>query len=64
MPTFDFVCKKCGKTEEVFQKHDDPAPTCEQHGEMTKEVTPPFIPKGGGLFSLDLQSEPKKFGDF
>lgn len=64
MPTFDFVCKKCGKKEEVFQKHDDPAPVCENHGAMSKELSPPTIPKGGGLFSLDVGTSPAKMEDF
>lgn len=65
MPTFDFVCKQCGKKEEVFQKHDDPAPKCEEgHGEMSKELSPHFIRKGGGLVSLDVGETKQKFGDF
>lgn len=64
MPTYDFVCKKCGKKEEVFQKHDDPPPQCESHGNMVKELSPPTIPKGGGLVSLDVGTTPENFGTF
>ena len=64
MPTYNFRCKKCDKSEEVFQKHDDPFPQCEEHGEMTREMNgAPSIRKGAGLFSLNVGESIEKLGD-
>lgn len=64
MATYDFICKKCGKKEEVTQKMDDPfVPSCEQHGQMSKEISAPMIRRGAGVHSIDVGLGVEKFGD-
>jgi len=48
MPSFDFTCSKCDKTEEHFVKRDELV-HCECGQEMAKELcAPSFHLKGNG----------------
>jgi putative FmdB family regulatory protein len=64
MPIYEYACSQCGKTVDVMQKIDDPAPEkCEQcgaSGTLAKQVSrTSFVLKGGGWYS-DLYSSTKK----
>lgn len=67
MPTYEYLCKKCKKTFEYFQKISDPpiakCPDC--GGELKKLVSAAsFALKGGGWYkdgySSTGSSTPKK----
>lgn len=58
MPIYDYQCQQCGKTKEVLQKMDAPAPDCgcEHKAPMTKKVTAAgFTLKGGGWYASDFK---------
>src|SRR5689334_2380836 len=64
MPIYEYTCEKCGKTTDVLQKVNDPAPaTCEScgaEGSLARQVSrTSFVLKGGGWYS-DLYSSTKK----
>src|SRR5690606_30187307 len=64
MPIYEYNCSQCGKTQDVLQKVDAPAPEactlCEAKGTLTKLVSrSSFILKGGGWYS-DLYGSVKK----
>lgn len=53
MPTYDYVCDRCGREFEVQQKMSDPAiKTCEKcGGEVTKLISSGnFVLKGDGWY--------------
>lgn len=57
MPTYNYKCASCEKTQEAFQFLNEPPLKCEKCNiEMDKEIHgSPMIRKGGGLYSLDIQ---------
>jgi putative FmdB family regulatory protein len=64
MPIYEYVCEKCGKLNDVFQKLNDPPPEqcngCGAKGRLTKIMSrSSFVLRGGGWYS-DLYSSPKK----
>src|SRR3954466_12914425 len=64
MPIYEYTCGACGKTSDVFQKLNDPAPDrCEQcnaEGTLQRVVSrTSFVLKGGGWYS-DLYGSTKK----
>lgn len=66
MPIYEYNCSQCGKTQDVLQKVDAPAPEactlCEARGTLTKLVSrSSFVLKGGGWYS-DLYGSVKKDG--
>ena len=54
MPLYEFVCKKCGKEEEIIQDFNSKSPHCSQDHppeEMVKKISrPSFLLKGEGWF--------------
>jgi len=42
MAIYNFKCAKCDKELEVLQKYDDPAPKCEEHGDMIRQLNGTF----------------------
>jgi putative FmdB family regulatory protein len=59
MPIYEYECAKCGKTIEVLQKVNGPAPEC--HGPMTRLISQnSFILKGTGWFKDSYQKRGKK----
>lgn len=55
MPTYEYECEVCGETKEVFQKMDDPSPVCHER-QMKKLIgSAPWIRKGAGLYSIDIE---------
>lgn len=64
MPTYDYKCKECGITFEVFQKMtDEPIKICiECNGEVKRLIggglTPIF--KGSGFYETDYKSKSNK----
>ncbi len=64
MPTYDYKCKECGITFEVFQKMtDEPVKKCiECNGEVKRLIggglTPIF--KGSGFYETDYKSKKNK----
>lgn len=66
MPIYEYTCSKCGKTNEVLQKVDDPAPEqcerCGTKGSLKKVVSrSSFVLRGGGWYA-DLYGTVKKDG--
>src|SRR5919106_3875342 len=64
MPIYEYQCSQCGKTIDVLQKIDDPAPsTCAECGaesSLKRKVSrTSFVLKGGGWYA-DLYGTPKK----
>lgn len=64
MPIYEYVCEKCGKLTDVWQKLSDPPPDkcegCGAAGPLTKCMSrTSFVLKGGGWYS-DLYSSTKK----
>ena len=72
MPTYEYECKKCGKTFEIFQSMKDPAlTTCPKekccmgkwgHGEVKRLIGTGagIIFKGGGFYQTDYRSDSYK----
>jgi len=64
MPTYDYKCKECGITFEVFQKMtDEPIKNCIKcNGEVRRLIggglTPIF--KGSGFYQTDYKSKSNK----
>src|SRR5690606_30395752 len=66
MPIYEYNCSQCGKTQDVLQKVDAPAPEacslCQAKGTLTKLLSrSSFVLKGGGWYS-DLYGSVKKDG--
>lgn len=66
MPIYLWKCLSCGETIEVLQKHDDPAPQCENikckdsSAGMIKVIgRTSFILKGGGWASTGYSKKEK-----
>jgi putative FmdB family regulatory protein len=56
MPTYEYVCKRCGHLFEIVQSmRDDPLTECpECGGELRKVFAPPVITfKGSGFYATD-----------
>jgi putative FmdB family regulatory protein len=56
MPTYEYVCKRCGHLFEIVQSmKDDPLTECpECGGELRKVFAPPAISfKGSGFYATD-----------
>lgn len=65
MPTYEYECVECQKTEEVFQKMTDPAPICHEKPMRRLIAGAPGIRKGGGIFSIDFDGvKPGKLPDW
>jgi putative FmdB family regulatory protein len=67
MPTYEYLCQKCGKTLEVFQAMKD-APlktcTCGKNGRIKRLVGrgAGIIFKGSGFYETDYRRSPAKSG--
>ncbi len=64
MPIYEYVCEKCGKLTDVWQKVNDPPPgqceACGAVGPLTRRISrTTFVLKGGGWYS-DLYGSTKK----
>ena len=68
MPTYDYVCEKCGDKFEVFQSMKDdkltdcPQDTCEGPIRRLFGTGAGIIFKGGGFYQTDYRSESYKQG--
>ena len=66
MPTYEYECKNCGNTFELFQNMTDkPLKECpECGGEVNRliGIGSGFIFKGGGFYTTDYRSESYKKG--
>ena len=64
MPTYDYVCKKCGHTFEEFQSMlDEPLKTCPECGGNVERLIGTgagFIFKGSGFYITDNRSDSYK----
>jgi len=64
MPTYDYKCKKCGITFELFQKmSDEPIKNCiECNGEVKRMVGSGLTPifKGSGFYETDYKAKSNK----
>jgi len=66
MPTYDYVCEKCGKTFEVFHSiKDDPLAQCFDQdcgGALKRKIGggAGLIFKGSGFYATDYRSEQYK----
>ncbi len=59
MPTYEYLCEKCGRNFEVFQKiTDDPVKTCPECGGPARKLVSAsnFVLKGGGWYKTDYAS--------
>jgi len=63
MPTYDYRCKECGVTFELFQKmSDNPIKNCiECNGEVKRLIGGGLKPifKGSGFYETDYKSKKK-----
>lgn len=65
MPTYEYLCQKCGKTFEVFQSMKE-APlkicTCGKRGRVKRQVGAGagIIFKGSGFYETDYRRHPVK----
>jgi len=65
MPTYEYLCQKCGKTFEVFQSMKE-APlkvcTCGKRGRVKRQVGAGagIIFKGSGFYETDYRRRPAK----
>ncbi len=63
MPTYDYKCKECGITFELFQKmSDDPITECiECKGEVKRLIGSGLTPifKGSGFYETDYKRKSK-----
>ncbi|MBU0474273.1 MAG: zinc ribbon domain-containing protein [Bacteroidetes bacterium] len=61
MPTYDYKCKECGITFELFQKmSDEPIQNCiECNGEVKRLIGSGLTPifKGSGFYETDYKSK-------
>lgn len=64
MPTYDYVCTKCGHKLEVFHKmSDEPVKVCPKCGESTLQKRPgggiglSFSGGGAGFYANDYKSK-------
>lgn len=64
MPIYEFLCKKCGDTFEVWQRVSDPLPKrCKKCGGSVKKLLSPpgIVFKGSGFYTTDYaQAEQRK----
>src|SRR6266566_7274491 len=63
MPTYEYVCKRCGHLFEIVQSmRDETLTECPQcGGELRKVFTPPSIAfKGSGFYTTDHGKQSKK----
>ena len=63
MPTYEYACKNCGKTLEVFQSFSDKP--LKKHKECGGELQKVFhargiVFKGGGFYATDSKSSSSK----
>ena len=59
MPTYEYLCKSCGKTIEVFQSFSDkPLKKCKECGGGLQKVfhARGIVFKGGGFYATDSKS--------
>ena len=69
MPTYEYECKKCGKTFDAFQKMSDkPLSSCVDkkcNGKAERLISKGagFIFKGSGFYATDHRSESYKKGE-
>jgi|SaaInlStandDraft_2_1057019.scaffolds.fasta_scaffold127882_2 putative FmdB family regulatory protein len=47
MPLYEYQCSSCETSKEVLQKNSDPAPECEVHGAMTRQISRTAIRPNG-----------------
>jgi putative FmdB family regulatory protein len=68
MPTYDYVCKKCGHSFEYFQSMNDdkltdcPLEECEGNVKRLLGTGAGIIFKGGGFYQTDYRSDSYKSG--
>jgi putative FmdB family regulatory protein len=63
MPTYEYTCRRCGKTIEVFQSFSDkPLKTHDECGGELKKVfhARGVVFKGSGFYATDSRSAPAK----
>lgn len=64
MPIYEYSCSACGKSFEILQKIEDPAPESCQHcasGPVHKRMSRTgFILKGGGWYVTDFRGGSNK----
>lgn len=65
MPTYEYECRACGKTFEIFQRMSEaPKTSCPQCGEETLErligAGAGFLFKGSGFYITDYRSSDYK----
>lgn len=63
MPTYEYVCKNCGETLEVFQSFSDKP--LKKHKECGGQLQKVFhargiVFKGGGFYATDSKPSPKE----
>ena len=58
MPIYEYICKKCDRTNELLQKFNDLPPVCECGTTMTKIIsTSTFHLKGSGWYVTDYKNK-------
>ncbi len=61
MPTYEYGCRECGRTFDVFQKMSDapvaPCPGCGRPGERHISGGAGLLFRGGGFYITDHRSE-------
>ncbi|MBI3180073.1 MAG: zinc ribbon domain-containing protein [Deltaproteobacteria bacterium] len=65
MPIYEYECRGCGKTFEVFQKHSDPPPVSHECGSSNLQRVmsrTSFVLKGSGWYVTDYARKEKKDG--
>ncbi|MCI0530964.1 MAG: zinc ribbon domain-containing protein [candidate division Zixibacteria bacterium] len=64
MPTYEYLCKKCGQLFELIQKISDPpakaCPTCGGKAQKIFSTGGGFLFKGSGFYITDYRSESYK----
>jgi putative FmdB family regulatory protein len=60
MPIYEYVCEKCGKQKEKFQKVNDPAPTCCEKDMKKQLSTTSFVLSGYGWYRDGYSSKKEK----
>jgi putative FmdB family regulatory protein len=66
MPTYEYVCTRCGQHVEVFQRLSEaPLQTCGVCGGPLRKVFHPagIVFKGSGFYATDSRAKPKAKGD-
>ena len=68
MPTYAYICRKCGHKFDLFQKiSDEPVKTCDQCQSEAVERLPSagvgLHFQGSGFYSTDYNTRPKETGE-